>query len=536
MIVSIISVNYNNISGLKKTLDSVICQTCNDYEWIVIDGGSTDGSRELLEQYSDNITYWISESDHGIYEAMNKGIRVAKGGYLQFLNSGDSLADKDIIKRFCERRTTEDVIYGNAIIVDGNNCEVKRFKAPDNIKFSYFFGHALNHQATFFSKRCFKNYLYNEENRIASDIELYMYLMYYHFTFQKWDEYIVRFDNSGLSSKKAKDEFTGIVDRILPRAIKADYQELIQFRDVDLAIMIKKIINYYKEKGLEKDLDYYIQTNCVLLTEDKIKFFKENDVKISISIDGNNRFSNRCRILADNKNSITYIKKAINLLNKNKVKINALAVLNIYNYNKISDIIDFYVENNIYDFSFNYFIKGGRGNENSYLAISNEQLLEATKNIIDKIEEYYKKGIMLNEKNVYYITKMFKTGKKSYMCANSPCGAGLNIFGITPNGDIFPCDDLSSVDKFCLGNINETPLDEILESPVINYFAGCNYSKIEECKNCEIKSYCGAGCCSRKYYDTDSIYSKDPICGFYKLLYPYMKEKLKTGLIGKIYE
>lgn len=70
--------------------------------------------------------------------------------------------------------------------------------------------------------------------------------MYHHFTFQKWDEYVVRFDNSGISSKKAKDEFAGITDRILAKGIKADYQELIQFRDVDLAIMIKRIINSNK--------------------------------------------------------------------------------------------------------------------------------------------------------------------------------------------------------------------------------------------------------------------------------------------------
>ncbi len=244
--ISIITVNYNNLSGLKKTLKSVLDQTSTDFEWIVIDGGSTDGSKELLEGNSDKINYWISEKDHGIYEAMNKGIKVAMGDYLQFLNSGDCLADPSIIQRFCQRPNSEDVIYGNAIIVDKDDHEVKRFHAPDNLKFSYFFGHALNHQATFFSKRCFQNYLYNEENRIASDIELYMYLMYHHCSFQKWDEYVVRFDNSGLSSQKAKDEFAGIVDRVLAKGIKTDYQELIQFRDVDLAIMIKKIINSNK--------------------------------------------------------------------------------------------------------------------------------------------------------------------------------------------------------------------------------------------------------------------------------------------------
>ena len=243
MKLSIITVNFNNFHGLEKTLKSIICQSTNDFEWIVIDGGSTDGSKDLLERNNESISFWVSEPDHGIYEAMNKGIKAAKGEYLQFLNSGDSLADKDIIQKFCQRDNTEDVIYGNAIIVDNNDNEVKRFKAPELVRFSYFFEHTLNHQATFFSKRCFENYLYNEENRIASDIELFMHLMYHHFSFKKWDEFIVRYDNTGLSTQKSKDEFGAIINRILPIGIKKDYDEMIQFRDVDLAIMIKKIIN-----------------------------------------------------------------------------------------------------------------------------------------------------------------------------------------------------------------------------------------------------------------------------------------------------
>ena len=82
---SIITINYNNINGLQNTLKSVFCQSRHDFEWIVIDGGSTDGSKELLEKYTNRINYWVSEPDHGIYEAMNKGIKVAKGDYLQFL-------------------------------------------------------------------------------------------------------------------------------------------------------------------------------------------------------------------------------------------------------------------------------------------------------------------------------------------------------------------------------------------------------------------------------------------------------------------
>ena len=99
MKLSIITINYNNKNGLQKTIDSVISQTFKDFEWIIIDGGSTDGSKELIEKYSQHITYWVSEPDKGIYNAMNKGIKVAKGEYLFFLNSGDYLVQPNTINQ-----------------------------------------------------------------------------------------------------------------------------------------------------------------------------------------------------------------------------------------------------------------------------------------------------------------------------------------------------------------------------------------------------------------------------------------------------
>ena len=99
MKLSIITINYNNLAGLQRTIDSVVCQTWHDYEWIIIDGGSSDGSKELIEQYQEYITYWCSEPDKGIYNAMNKGIDHAHGDYLIFMNSGDAFASKKCIRK-----------------------------------------------------------------------------------------------------------------------------------------------------------------------------------------------------------------------------------------------------------------------------------------------------------------------------------------------------------------------------------------------------------------------------------------------------
>ena len=87
---SIITVNYNNVKGLVDTIESIVNQTNNDFEYIIIDGGSMDGSVDVIKRYIDKIDYWVSEKDHGIYHAMNKGIKVATCEYCIFMNSGDT--------------------------------------------------------------------------------------------------------------------------------------------------------------------------------------------------------------------------------------------------------------------------------------------------------------------------------------------------------------------------------------------------------------------------------------------------------------
>ena len=97
-LISIITVNFNDKIGLERTLESVFSQNFRNFEYLVIDGGSNDGSKELLEKNSEKINYWVSEPDKGIYNAMNKGISFAKGEYLIFLNSGDHLKNENSLE------------------------------------------------------------------------------------------------------------------------------------------------------------------------------------------------------------------------------------------------------------------------------------------------------------------------------------------------------------------------------------------------------------------------------------------------------
>ena len=98
--ISIITVVYNGVLKLEATILSVINQDFNNFEYIIIDGGSTDGTLEIIKKYQDKITLWVSEPDNGIYDAMNKGIKYSKGEYICFINSGDILIELPIENLF----------------------------------------------------------------------------------------------------------------------------------------------------------------------------------------------------------------------------------------------------------------------------------------------------------------------------------------------------------------------------------------------------------------------------------------------------
>jgi len=170
MLLSIITVNYNNLKGLKKTVESVLEQTYSPIEYIVIDGGSNDGSNMFLKSIDSKIDYWTSEPDSGVYDAMNKGIDKATGNYLYFLNSGDTFVDENVVERFVTSKPSEDILYGFLEIVSKNETWIKKY--PEVLTFSYFFIDSLPHSAgAFFKRSCFKDDLkyYDVTLKIMAD-------------------------------------------------------------------------------------------------------------------------------------------------------------------------------------------------------------------------------------------------------------------------------------------------------------------------------------------------------------------------------
>lgn len=171
---SVITVNLNDSAGLRKTMESVTSQSYTDYEYIVIDGGSTDRSVDVIRDYEHKISHWRSEKDKGIYDAMNKGIKVAKGDYLLMLNSGDYLADAAVLEKvFQEVKKDVDIFYGDIIMDDKGKLTSRTF--PDELTFGFFLRGSLSHQATFIKRKLHDTIgLYSDYLKIAADWKFFV--------------------------------------------------------------------------------------------------------------------------------------------------------------------------------------------------------------------------------------------------------------------------------------------------------------------------------------------------------------------------
>lgn len=231
MKLSIITINWNNAVGLQKTMESVMGQSCQDFEYLVIDGGSTDGGLEVIKKYDGAANlHWISEKDSGIYNAMNKGILMAKGDYLHFLNSGDCLMNPDVVKNMfaaLEHKNYPDIMIGNLYKMHGSKAVQTWIPALKPTLLS-FYSSSLNHPASYIKRSLFEKYdLYDEKLRIASDWKWFMQVV----VFGNVDPVFVNvnvtlFDSGGISESNSnllqKERSKTLKELIQPK-ILADY-------------------------------------------------------------------------------------------------------------------------------------------------------------------------------------------------------------------------------------------------------------------------------------------------------------------------
>lgn len=220
--ISIITINYNDKEGLRKTIASVREQTYNNIEFIVIDGGSTDGGIEVLESNKEAFSFWVSEPDKGIYDAMNKGVAQASGEYCVFMNSGDWFADKDTLSQVIFKAKGADIIYGRTVLTNGGNAYPFREITMDSL-----FEHALFHQSCLINTKLMKKYGYDTSLRIVADRKFFVQaLILDNCTYEPLDIDVAVYDVNGLSSQNpvaSRLEYTKVLEELIPERIRLDY-------------------------------------------------------------------------------------------------------------------------------------------------------------------------------------------------------------------------------------------------------------------------------------------------------------------------
>ena len=237
MKLSLITINRNNAMGLEKTLQSVVAQTYKEFEYVIVDGASTDGSVEVIKKYESQFLHlkWVSEPDVGIYNAMNKGIRMASGEYIQILNSADALASDVVTEKMLaalEEKGKPSILYGNMIkcFPDGRKVVDKCFAGQEITMLGMYTG-TLNHDPVYIRRDLFEKYGYYDETlKIVSDWKWYLQaIILGEERPQYFDIDVTLFDMTGISESegsrvKIKEERKKVLEQLVPAPYLRDYE------------------------------------------------------------------------------------------------------------------------------------------------------------------------------------------------------------------------------------------------------------------------------------------------------------------------
>ena len=228
--VSIVTVNLNHAAGLEKTIESVAGQTFRELEYIVVDGGSTDGSQKVISSFAGKISRHISESDKGIYDAMNKGLSLACGEYIYFLNSGDRLVSPNTLARIFDSTFSDaDLLYGDVIRPDSQG-KLWECRHPDPLTVAAFFGFGICQQAIFYKRALFEDLGKFDENfKIAGDWDFNLRVLLAGRATRHLNFPVAHYQGGGVSVTKpdlAAQEKERILKRHLPEAVYRDYARL----------------------------------------------------------------------------------------------------------------------------------------------------------------------------------------------------------------------------------------------------------------------------------------------------------------------
>jgi glycosyltransferase involved in cell wall biosynthesis len=245
--ISIITINFNDVNGLEKTIVSILNQSFSDFEYVIIDGNSTDGSKEVILNYQHKLTYWVSEPDHGIYDAMNKGIKAAKGEYLLFMNSGDVLVNDATILNVCAEKLVEDIVAFDCFL-EKNNIVVGRRTHIAKPTLFYVIRHGFKHQSTFIKRSLFEKLgLYNDFYKIAGDYEFWVRCFLESSTTSKsYAIPIAIFQLNGISQIGDWGKEHHLIEQELLPHLMTDYKQYQQLLPYQNSRLLKIVISIQK--------------------------------------------------------------------------------------------------------------------------------------------------------------------------------------------------------------------------------------------------------------------------------------------------
>ena len=198
-LVTVVTVCYNSATMIEKTLKSVTEQSYPNKQYVVIDGASTDGTQEVVERYINSIGHFVSEHDNGIYHAMNKAVKVAKGEWIIFMNAGDVFVDNDVLSKVSQRLSKEnDIVYGDIFTSSNNELHLK--EAPEEI--TRIHRMPFCHQAVFTRTSLLRMFPFDEKYKLSADFKLYKQLSLEETVFRRLPIPITIYDRTGLSNSQ----------------------------------------------------------------------------------------------------------------------------------------------------------------------------------------------------------------------------------------------------------------------------------------------------------------------------------------------
>ena len=256
-LVTIVTVVFNAEQYLEQTIQSIMNQTYNNIEYIIIDGGSTDGTINIIKRYEDNIDYWTSEKDHGVYDAMNKGIKLAKGKWINFMNAGDSFySDTTVSDIFKEPYNNIDIIYGDRQVIFANS-KTKIVRAQElNLIWK---GKPMCHQSCFISASYHKKNKFTLKYDICDDFEFIYNAYQRKATFLYVNIVVVKYLAGGLSVENIHQAV--IQDwKIVDKNMKVHIYYIGRIMQVTVQEIIKKLLKYDSPQEQRNVIQNYIKS------------------------------------------------------------------------------------------------------------------------------------------------------------------------------------------------------------------------------------------------------------------------------------